>query len=168
MWITGVKWTHLSSWSENMLSIKLSLDQEPSSSECLLYLLWLRQKNKHERSEPVKVSQSLCWFITGPHPRSRPGRAREAGAPRNAPSAQEADRSVPDDEEQPLPRECGNHFKFHLKTCKKTVKNKNSCCQRKIRIKSSLRDGSFYCKPAGSSLWEELITHFFQRTISCC
>lgn len=42
---------------------------------------------------------------TGPHPWRRAGSSREVCAPGNAPSAQEADRSVPDDAGQPLPCE---------------------------------------------------------------
>lgn len=38
----------------------------------------------------------------GSHPRRGSGRPRETGAPGNASPAQEADRPVPDDEEQPL------------------------------------------------------------------
>lgn len=67
---------------------------------------WEYVRELHSLHTLKMFSVTLRPFPTGSHSWSRPGSAWEAGAPRNAPPAQKADRSVPDDEEQPLSREC--------------------------------------------------------------
>lgn len=78
-----------------------------------MLLRLLERKDEESQSKDLRVKRGMSsnnlmmfWYSpAGSRARSRPGCAREAGAPRNASPAQETDRSVPDDEEQPLPRE---------------------------------------------------------------